>query len=111
MKNADIADRDVEVSNQNLESEDDVDVSNQDGESVDLDGENSNQDVESEDLLYVEVFDADSESEEDDADGDIKLSAPQEKVIYDRASLLDKLGNASWPKNVDWIHNLTLDYS
>ena len=58
VKNADLADLDVEVSDQNIESEDDVEVSDQDVESVDI--------------LDVEVFHANLESEEDD--GDIKLS-------------------------------------
>ncbi|WOH07116.1 hypothetical protein DCAR_0626545 [Daucus carota subsp. sativus] len=58
VKNADLADLDVEVSDQNIESEDDVEVIDQDVESVDI--------------LDVEVFHANLESEEDD--GDIKLS-------------------------------------
>ena len=32
-------------------------------------------------------------------------------AVYDRAILLDKLWNVSWPENVDWIHKFTLDYS
>ncbi|KAL1813836.1 hypothetical protein DCAR_0626218 [Daucus carota subsp. sativus] len=87
VKNDVVEDLDVEVSDQDEESEDDVEVSDQDEESED-DAEESGED-----------------------DGDVKLSVPQEKAVYDRAGLLDKLGNVSWPENVDWIHKLTLDYS
>ncbi|KAK1366643.1 putative rRNA-processing protein EBP2-like [Heracleum sosnowskyi] len=109
VKDAEIEDLDVEVSDQDLESEDlDVEDSDQDLESEDLDVEVSDQDLKSEDL-DVEVSDQDSESEEDE--GDAKPNAPPQKAVYDRAGLLDKLGDVSWPENVEWLHKLTLNFS
>lgn len=51
-----------------------------------------------------------SESElEFDEDDEIRLSEPSENAIYNRDGLLDKLGDISWPENVDWIHKLSFD--
>lgn len=51
-----------------------------------------------------------SESElELDEDDEIRLSEPSENAIYNRDGLLDKLGDISWPENVDWMHKLSFD--
>lgn len=49
-----------------------------------------------------------SESESED-DEDTKLSEPSKTAVYNKAGLLDKLGEISWPESVDWIHKLSLD--
>lgn len=51
-----------------------------------------------------------SESElEFDEDDEVRQSEPSENAIYNREGLLDKLGDISWPENVDWIHKLSFD--
>ncbi|KAK6146972.1 hypothetical protein DH2020_017884 [Rehmannia glutinosa] len=52
------------------------------------------------------VSESESESEEDE---DVKLSQPSKTAVNNKAGLLDKLGDISWPENVDWIHKLSLD--
>ncbi|GMH04589.1 hypothetical protein Nepgr_006429 [Nepenthes gracilis] len=51
--------------------------------------------------LYSE---SESEGEED-----IKLAEPSKTAIYDKDSLLDKLGDLSWPENVEWIERLSIE--
>ncbi|KAL3524188.1 hypothetical protein ACH5RR_017022 [Cinchona calisaya] len=53
-----------------------------------------------------EVVDSEPESEEDE---DLKLAEPSKNAITNRDGLLDKLGDISWPDNVDWIHKLSVD--
>nr|DAD18672.1 TPA_asm: hypothetical protein HUJ06_020135 [Nelumbo nucifera] len=43
---------------------------------------------------------SESESEEEDA----VLTGPSKNSIYNRDGLLEKLGDTSWPDNVEWIH-------
>ncbi|XP_057952145.1 probable rRNA-processing protein EBP2 homolog [Malania oleifera] len=50
-----------------------------------------------------------SESESESEDEDVKLAEPTKKSIYNRDGLLDKLGDLSWPENVEWIHKLSVD--
>ncbi|KAG6430463.1 hypothetical protein SASPL_108531 [Salvia splendens] len=51
-----------------------------------------------------------SESEsESDEDGDVKLSEPAKTAVYNKAGLLDKLGDICWPESVEWMHKLSLD--
>lgn len=54
-----------------------------------------------------DVMDSESESEEDE---DVRLTEPKKNSIYNRDGLLDKLGDISWPENVDWKHKLSVDY-
>uniref|UniRef100_A0A5B7C576 Putative RRNA processing protein-related n=1 Tax=Davidia involucrata TaxID=16924 RepID=A0A5B7C576_DAVIN len=56
--------------------------------------------------LNVEASESESESEED---VDVKLTEPSKNSIYNKDGLLDKLGDISWPDNVDWIHKLSID--
>lgn len=58
-------------------------------------------DVEDDDPVVSE-----SESEEDE---DVKLSEPSKTAVNNKAGLLDKLGDISWPESVDWIHKLSFD--
>ncbi|XP_061371497.1 probable rRNA-processing protein EBP2 homolog [Gastrolobium bilobum] len=51
-----------------------------------------------------EMSPSDSESEED-----VKLAEPSKNAVYNRDALLDKLGDISWPENVQWIHKLSVD--
>ncbi|XP_061376057.1 probable rRNA-processing protein EBP2 homolog [Gastrolobium bilobum] len=60
-------------------------------------------DSEAEDL-GGEMSPSDSESEED-----VKLAEPSKNAVYNRDALLDKLGDISWPENVQWIHKLSID--
>jgi len=46
-----------------------------------------------------------SESEQED----VRLAEPSKKAVYNRDALLDKLGDISWPENVEWIHKLSID--
>lgn len=45
-----------------------------------------------------------SESESED----VKLTEPSKNSVYNRDALLDKLGDISWPENVEWIHQLSI---
>nr|KYP74338.1 putative rRNA-processing protein EBP2 isogeny [Cajanus cajan] len=47
-----------------------------------------------------------SESEQEE---DVRLTEPSKNAVYNRDALLDKLGDISWPENVDWIHKLSVD--
>ena len=48
--------------------------------------------------LDEEESDLESESGEDE---DVKPAAPSKTSIYNRDGLLDKLGDISWPENVE----------
>ncbi|KAF5805538.1 putative eukaryotic rRNA processing [Helianthus annuus] len=51
-----------------------------------------------------------SESEsESEGDEDVKLAEPSKTAIYNKEGILDKLGDISWPEDVEWIHKLSLD--
>ncbi|KAG8376514.1 hypothetical protein BUALT_Bualt09G0071300 [Buddleja alternifolia] len=52
------------------------------------------------------VSESESESEEDE---DVKLNEPSKTAINNKAGLLDKHGDISWPENIDWIHKLSID--
>ncbi|KAK4419162.1 putative rRNA-processing protein EBP2 [Sesamum alatum] len=52
------------------------------------------------------VSESESESEEGE---DVKLSEPSKTAVYNKDGLLDKLGDISWPENVDWRHKLSVD--
>lgn len=68
------------------------------------------EDEELETVDDVSESEQESESEEEnDDDDDIKLSEPSKTAIYNKEGLLDKLGDISWPENVDWIHTLAID--
>ncbi|KAF8412368.1 hypothetical protein HHK36_000332 [Tetracentron sinense] len=49
-----------------------------------------------------------SESEEGE---DVMLTEPSKNSIYNSNGLLEKLGDISWPENVEWIHKLSIDIS
>ncbi|XP_052199399.1 probable rRNA-processing protein EBP2 homolog [Diospyros lotus] len=60
----------------------------------------------------AEDFDVEvSESDSEDGNEDVKLTEPAKNAIYNKDGLLDKLGDISWPDNVDWMHKLSLDIS
>ncbi|XP_004516890.1 probable rRNA-processing protein EBP2 homolog [Cicer arietinum] len=46
---------------------------------------------------------------ESGSDEDVKLSEPSKKAVNNRDALLDKLGDISWPENVEWRHKLSID--
>ncbi|KAJ8450656.1 hypothetical protein Cgig2_021128 [Carnegiea gigantea] len=52
---------------------------------------------------------SEQESESDEEASDIKLTEPSKNAVYSRDGLLDKLGDISWPENVDWIQTLAVD--
>ncbi|KEH20373.1 rRNA-processing EBP2-like protein [Medicago truncatula] len=54
--------------------------------------------------LSEEMSPSESESEED-----VKLAEPSKTAVNNRDALLDKLGDISWPENVEWIHKLSID--
>lgn len=54
-------------------------------------------------------FESESESESEEEEEDVELSEPSKNAIYNADGLLDKLGDISWPENVEWIHKLSLD--
>ncbi|CAI8588242.1 unnamed protein product [Vicia faba] len=58
-------------------------------------------DNETEDSVEVP---SDSDSEED-----VKLAEPSKTAVNNREAILDKLGDISWPENVDWKHKLSID--
>ncbi|XP_014512461.1 probable rRNA-processing protein EBP2 homolog [Vigna radiata var. radiata] len=60
--------------------------------------ENENED------MGEEMSSSESEQEED-----VRLAEPSKNAVYKRDALLDKLGDISWPENVDWIHKLSID--
>ncbi|KAM7499559.1 hypothetical protein LguiA_023973 [Lonicera macranthoides] len=55
--------------------------------------------------LDIDVSESESDSEDEE---DVKLTEPSKNSIYNREGLLDKLGDISWPENVDWIHKLSV---
>ncbi|KAF3433111.1 hypothetical protein FNV43_RR24213 [Rhamnella rubrinervis] len=68
--------------------------------------------MEDDDMLDLneEVSESESEAEsESEEDEDVKLSEPSKDAIYNRDGLLDRLGDISWPENVEWIHKLSID--
>jgi rRNA-processing protein EBP2 len=54
--------------------------------------------------LSEEISASESESDED-----VKLAEPAKTAVNNRDALLDKLGDISWPENVEWIHKLSID--
>lgn len=59
------------------------------------------------DMGDPDLSESESESEEDDED--VRLAEPSKNAIYNRDGLLDKLGDFSWPENVEWMHKLSVD--
>ncbi|GKC26463.1 probable rRNA-processing protein EBP2 [Tanacetum coccineum] len=66
--------------------------------------------------LEMDVSESEPETEsepgsesESEGDEDVKLAEPSKTAIYNKEGLLDKLGDISWPEDVDWIHKLSLD--
>lgn len=66
--------------------------------------------VEDDDMvdLNADVSESEPESDEDE-DEDVKLSEPSKNAIYNTDGLLDKLGDISWPDNIEWIDKLSLE--
>ena len=57
--------------------------------------------------------DVDSDVEESDSENDSGEEAqakPSDKAIYNKEAILEKLEDIAWPKNVDWMHNLTIEH-
>ncbi|KAG0486416.1 hypothetical protein HPP92_008511 [Vanilla planifolia] len=50
------------------------------------------------------------ETESEAGSEDIPLSEPSKNAVYNREGLLEKLEDIAWPRDVDWIHKLTVDY-
>lgn len=55
--------------------------------------------------LDAHSLDSEPESEPED----VKLAEPSKTSIYNREGLLDKLGDISWPENIEWIQKLCVD--
>ena len=66
-------------------------------ENPDLSDEDMMEDIEI-GKLDEEESELESESGEDE---DVKLAEPSKTSIYNRDGLLDKLGDISWPENVE----------
>lgn len=66
--------------------------------------------VEDDDMVDLngDVSESEPESDEDE-DEDVKLSEPSKNAIYNTDGLLDKLGDISWPDNIEWIDKLSLE--
>lgn len=62
-------------------------------------------------MLEGETEDLDEEmsSSESEQEGDVRLAEPSKNAVFNRDALLDKLGDISWPENVEWIHKLSVD--
>ncbi|KAE9595417.1 putative eukaryotic rRNA processing [Lupinus albus] len=58
--------------------------------------------------LNEEVSESESGSESE-GDEDVKLTEPSKISVNNRDALLDKLGDISWPDNVEWTHKLAVD--
>jgi len=56
-----------------------------------------------------DVSESELESESEEEGDDAKLSEPAKNAIYNKDGILDKLGDMSWPDNVDWMHTLAID--
>jgi len=57
--------------------------------------------------------DVDSDVEESDSEDDSGEEAqakPSDKAIYNKEAILEKLEDIAWPKNVDWMHKLTIEH-
>lgn len=68
------------------------------------------EEAEDEQLNAVDgISESEQESESEEEDNDVKSSEPSKNAIYNKEGLLDKLGDISWPDNVDWIHTLAID--
>jgi len=60
-------------------------------------------------MIENEIEDMGEEmSSESEQEEDVKLAEPSKNAVYNRDALLDKLGDISWPENVNWIHKLTI---
>ncbi|RWR77904.1 putative rRNA-processing protein EBP2 [Cinnamomum micranthum f. kanehirae] len=68
----------------------------------------SDVDAMKEDDMEGETTDEESESESDE---ELMQSEPSKNCVYSREGLLDKLGDISWPENLDWIHKLSIEYN
>lgn len=51
----------------------------------------------------------DFNDEEMDSD-ETPLSEPSKNAVYNREGLLEKLEDITWPKDLEWIHTLTINY-
>lgn len=64
-------------------------------------------------MLEVETEDEDQgeemSSSESEQEEDVRLAEPSKNAVNNREGLLDKLGDISWPENVEWIHKLSVD--
>ncbi|CAJ2647130.1 unnamed protein product [Trifolium pratense] len=56
-----------------------------------------------------EDLDEEISQSESDSEEDVKLAEPSKTAVNNRDALLDKLGDISWPENVDWKHKLSID--
>lgn len=66
-------------------------------------------------LAHDEVImdDADSDvevSDSEDDSGEEAQATPSENAIYNKVAILEKLEDIAWPKNVDWMHKLTIEH-
>ncbi|KAD2805409.1 hypothetical protein R6Q59_007037 [Mikania micrantha] len=67
----------------------------------------------SEDLV-MEASESDQQTEsepesESEGDEDVKFAEPSKAAIYNKEAILDIIGDISWPKDVEWMHKLSLD--
>lgn len=62
-------------------------------------------------MIDGETEDLDEEMSpfESDSEEDVKLAEPSKTAVNNRDAILDKLGDISWPENVDWKHKLSID--
>ncbi|KAK6936349.1 Eukaryotic rRNA processing [Dillenia turbinata] len=58
--------------------------------------------------LNGQISGSESESEYEGSEV-VRLAEPAKESIYNKDGLIDKLGDISWPDNVEWIHKLSVD--
>jgi len=57
----------------------------------------------------TEDMDEEMSSSESEQEEDVRLAEPSKNAVYNRDALFDKLGDISWPENVERIHKLSID--
>ncbi|XP_058085381.1 probable rRNA-processing protein EBP2 homolog [Magnolia sinica] len=50
------------------------------------------------------------ESESESEEEEVVLAEPSKNRVYNKDGLLEKLGDISWPENLDFIHKLSVDF-
>jgi len=71
----------------------------------------ANQEALAHDEEIMDDVDSDvEESDSEDDSGEEAQAKPSDKAIYNKEAILEKLEDIAWPKNVDWMHKLTIEH-